>query len=69
MKRPETRFLTARELNIIRGKVLVGHASTEEILSVFHHLDLLEFALDDADNNDMLGTEGWRHFVGLPDAD
>lgn len=62
-------FLTQRELNTIRGKALVGHASVKEIQSVFEHLDTLEMALNEADNDDLLGTEGWRHYVGLPDSD
>ena len=62
------RFLTEQQLNIIRGKVM-GHAATvEEILSVFAHLDDLEYRLDEADNEDILGTEGWRHWVGYPEA-
>jgi hypothetical protein len=60
-------FLTEKELNMIRGKVMVGHATALEILSVFHHLDNLEYKLDEADNDDMLGPEGWRHWVGYPE--
>jgi hypothetical protein len=59
-------YLTEKELNTIRGKTLVGHASKEEILSVFEHLDDLELQLDEADEQDLLGTEGWRRWVGLP---
>ena len=62
-------FLAEKELNIIRGKVLVMHATKEELLSVFGHLDSLERRLDEADAEDVLGTEGWRSWVGLPDAE
>lgn len=62
-------FLTEAELNQIRGKFLVGHATKEEVLNVFEHYDEVERRLNEADYDDMLGTEGWRHFVGLPDAD
>lgn len=61
------KFLTNSELNMIRGKALVGHASVDEIQSVFFHLDLLEQKLDEADEEDALGTEGWRRWVGLPE--
>lgn len=64
---PKPRFLTERELNIIRGKAMVGHATPGEILSVFGHLDLLEIELDECDLNDEFGTEGWRHRFGLED--
>ena len=64
-----SRFLTQRELNLIRGKSLVGHATPDEILQVFGHYDLIEHRLDELDYDDVLGTEGWRHRFGLPDAD
>ena len=62
-------MLTSRELNTIRGKAMVGHASPAEILSVFMHYDLVEQKLDEFEQNDTFGTEGWRHAFGLPDAD
>lgn len=61
-------FLSRRKLFEIRGKALVGHATSEEILSVFGHLDEMESKLDEADEDDMLGTEGWRHWFGLEDS-
>ena len=62
-------YLTEKELNTIRGKAMVGHATPEEILSVFAHLDAMEMKLDETEEDDFFGTEGWRHFFGLPDAD
>ena len=62
-------FLTARELHIIRGKVLVGKASVDEMRSVFAHLDSLELWLAEQEEDDTFGTEGWRHAADLPDAD
>ena len=61
------RYLTERELNIIRGKAMVGHATPEEILRVFGHLDKIEDQLTEFDNEDFFGTEGWRHMFGLPE--
>ena len=60
-------FLTEQDLNTIRGKVMAGHATTQEMMSVFVHYDALELRLDEADYEDMLGTEGWRRWVGLPE--
>ncbi len=40
------KMLTDKELNTIRGKAMVGHASPQEILSVFGHLDALEMKLE-----------------------
>ena len=63
------KLLTDKQINMIRGKASVGHASVSEILSVFSHYDLIEMKLDECDYDDLLGTEGWRHRFGLPDAD
>lgn len=63
------KFLTERELNIIRGKALVGHASIEDITSVFQHYDKLEMWLNELEWDDFFGTEGWRHAANLPDSD
>lgn len=63
------RLLTDKQLNTIRGKASVGHASTPEIMSVFGHYDLIEMKLDKLDQDDTFGAEGWRHHFGLPDAD
>jgi hypothetical protein len=63
------KLLTDKQLNTIRGKASVGHATPQELMSVFGHYDLIEMKLDECDYNDELGTEGWRHRFGLPDAD
>ena len=62
-------FITEKELNTTRGKAMVGHATPDEILRVFSHLDTLESELDGREQDDFFGTEGWRHAFGLPDAD
>lgn len=54
-------------LNMVRGKAMVGHATPDEILAVFGHLDALEDLLDEADGDDAFGTEGWRHRLGIDD--
>lgn len=61
-------MLTEKELNTIRGKAMVGHASVNEILSVFGHLDELEQWLDEKEEDDFFGTQGWRYAAGYPDA-
>lgn len=63
------RLLAEKEINTIRGKALVGHASSKELMQVFGHWDLIEMKLDELDEEDFFGTEGWRRFFGLPDAD
>lgn len=61
------KLLTDRELNELRGKNLVGALTKEEIFTLFVHLDFIEMWLDDKDNADTFGTEGWRHDIGMPD--
>ena len=56
------RFLPAKELNIIRGKVIRGGSSPAEMILVFEHLDRLEETLDNW-GEDFLSTEGWRHTI------
>ena len=56
-------FLSSKQLNVIRGKVLGKAATSNEILKVFRHLDELEVALDAFDLDDTFGTEGWRHAI------
>ena len=62
-------YLTQRELNMIRGKALVGKATPKELMAAFSHWDLIEMELDERDGEDYFGTEGWRHAFRLPDAD
>lgn len=54
-----------KTLNIIRGKNLVGKATKEDIEKVFEHIDALEMFLNDNEQDDVFGTEGWRHAIGL----
>ena len=60
-------MISDKELNTTRGKAIVGAASVEEIMRVFERIDELEALLDEADESDALGTEGWRHRAGLED--
>lgn len=55
---------TDKELNIIRGKALVGKTSKEEVMRVFQALDDLEELCDELDLEDAFGTQGWRYMVG-----
>ncbi len=63
----EFRMMSERELNILRGKAMARATSPDDTLAVLNHLALLEQKLDETDGDDALGTEGWRHFVGMPE--
>jgi hypothetical protein len=56
---------TDKTLNIIRGKNLVGKATPEDVTKLFAHIDALEMFLDENEQDDQFGTEGWRHAIGL----
>lgn len=60
-------MLTARELNIIRGKMLMDHPVGHDVWKVFDYIDWLEDKLNECDYDDCLGSEGWRHHFGHPD--
>jgi hypothetical protein len=56
------RIASESEINIIRGKNLVGAATKEDIEILLQHITAMEHVLDEeADPEDMFGTEGWRH--------
>lgn len=61
------RLLSESELNTIRGKALVGHATPQEILRVFGHLDMLEFSLDEMEQGGNFGAMAWREYLKIPD--
>ena len=56
---------TDKIINIIRGKHLVGKAEPADVSKLLEHIDALEVFLDDNEQDDQFGTEGWRHAIGL----
>lgn len=51
---------TEKELDIIRGKMIVGKASTEELQDFLEYVSAIEVLVEEASNEDFYGTEGWR---------
>jgi len=54
-----------RELDMIRGKMLINAASKQEVHEFLKYVSVIESLVDEADEDDYFGTEGWRHKVGL----
>lgn len=54
-------------INTIRGKNLVGAATKSDVDKLFFHIDALEMLLEEIDEADFFGTEGWRHRLGIGD--
>jgi len=53
-----------REINMIRGKMAVGHASVDEIRDFLYYVTHLEQFVEEASDEDFYGTEGWKHRIG-----
>jgi hypothetical protein len=56
--------LSPAELGEIRGRASVNAASAEDIAALLQHIQELEDLLDEGDQDDAFGTEGWRHRAG-----
>lgn len=55
----------AKVVDVIRGKNLVSGARKEDVSLLLDHIDALESLLDEADGDDVFGTEGWRHHLDI----
>ena len=67
MQLPSGIEITTRDVNILAGKALVGAQTDEEQRIMVEYSTELEILLDEADQDDFFGTEGWRHRLGLED--
>ena len=55
---------TERELDMIRGKMLVAKATVEELQAFLFYVTELESLVEEASAEDLYGTDGWRHRLG-----
>lgn len=53
------------ELDTTRGKMMVGHATTAEVMDFLTYVSALESLVQEASDEDFYGTEGWEHRLGL----
>lgn len=56
-----------RELDEIRGKMLVAAATQQELLDFLTYVAALEGLVEEASMEDFYGTEGWQHRLGIDD--
>lgn len=54
------------ELDMIRGKMMVGAATAKEQQDFLTYVATIEGLLESADSDDYFGTEGWRNQISLP---
>ena len=57
--------LKAKELNIIRGRSEECDITQLDADKLLAHIDALEALLDQGDEDDCFGTEGWRHAINI----
>ncbi len=55
---------TEKEINTIRGKLLVNAATQEEIFAFMEYVSEMETLVEEASMEDFYGTEGWEHRLG-----
>jgi hypothetical protein len=55
----------SKDINIIVGKNLTGKVGKRDVQVLLEHIQALEELLDEDDLEDMHGTEGWRHHLGI----
>lgn len=56
--------MTEKEINIIRGKLLVNAATQDEIFTFIEYVSEIESLVEEASLEDFYGTEGWQHRLG-----
>lgn len=57
--------LTPNELRRALMRLACGAANINDAEMVNSHIEALEELLDEADQADYFGTEGWRHRIGI----
>lgn len=56
--------MTEKEYNICIGKILAGKPLDQSMADSFvSTLNVFESLLDEGDQDDCFGTEGWRHLA------
>jgi len=55
---------TEKQIDIIRGKMLVAKATVEELGEFLRYVSQLEALVEEASDEDFYGTEGWHHRLG-----
>ena len=57
-------LLSEKELDMIRGKMLVNAATKKEISYFLFYVSKLEELVEKASIEDFYGSEGWQHYIG-----
>jgi hypothetical protein len=55
---------TEKEIDTIRGKMLVAKATQEELTAFLLYVSKLETLVEEASAEDLYGSHGWRYRLG-----
>ncbi|MCK5018469.1 MAG: hypothetical protein KAS32_15525 [Candidatus Peribacteraceae bacterium] len=58
------KVLSEREIDMIRGKMMVGAATLQELQEFLTYTTIIESLVEEASIEDFYGTEGWRYRLG-----
>lgn len=50
---------------MVRGRAAVDAARPDDVHCLLLYIDTLHGLLDEGDQDDAFGTEGWRHTLGI----
>ena len=56
-----------REIDMIRGKMLVAAATADELAEFLKYVSAIENLVEEASNEDFYGTRGWQRRLGWED--
>lgn len=58
------RFEAMKQVFMARARIALGKATTADIKIFMDYVDAMEGLLDEGDQMDKFGTEGWLHRIG-----
>ena len=58
-------MITEKQINVIRGKMMVGKASQQELLDFLEYVAAIEALVEEASNEDFYGPEGWQYRIDM----
>ena len=53
-----------KEINMIRGKMVAECATFNEMMDFLDYVEALEKMLNDGNDYDVFGTQGWKYHLG-----
>lgn len=59
-------LLSHEELKKVIELLIVAYGDSPKLVQFIKHYDLLEFRLDEMEDEGMFGSIGWRKLVGIP---